>query len=260
MKNTQDQEINRDDTRRRILGALLGGVFWAVVGLGLNGLWDWVYLFGVPVRHGPGAFIGLSVGALAGAAWGLVAAWPRRWWAGVLLNGAAVYVVYVLVSLPLLRNLTKYPEMWSHDPTVDFLAIAVMPLVIIVVPSMLLAWLLRGILKLTHLALQRWEQAQHLGLSVIVLLLITVGLGLTWAWDQVNEAIGGERAALREVHRYGQAQGWKEYTLELEAVESAGVTVRVTKSDGRVHTCKVSSPLVSLTLGDTTSPDVTCQP
>jgi len=75
---------------------------------------------------------------------------------------------------------------------------------------MLLAWLLRGILKLTHLALQRWEQTQHLGLSVIVLLLITVGLGLTWAWDQVNawETIGGERAALREVHRYGQARAW----------------------------------------------------
>lgn len=94
---------------------------------------------------------------------------------------------------------------------------------------------------------------------VIVLLLISLGLALTWTLDQVGEVTGGRRAALREIHRYGQARGWERYTLELESVDSANVVVRVAMLDSRVHTCRVSSPLVNL-VGDTSPGDVACEP
>jgi len=39
--------MNADDTRRRPLGVLLGGTFWAAVGLGMGGL------LGLGVPHRP---------------------------------------------------------------------------------------------------------------------------------------------------------------------------------------------------------------
>ena len=242
--------MNTDDTRRRIFGALLGGTFWAAVGLGLSGFWDWVYLFGVPVHHRPRAFVGLGIGGLAGIAWGLLAAWPRRWRVGVLLNTA---VTGVLVSLPALYDLIRHPEMWDYELLLGF---ALAPLAITVLLDLLLASLLRGVLRL---ALQRWRQAKYPSLSVFVPLLIALGLALTWPLDQLDESIGGRRAALRKVHRYGQAQGWEGYTVELEAMDSAYAIIRVHMSDGEVYTCH-ASPWEDITLGDITLWGVTCQP
>ncbi len=262
MKQEKGNDTHADaGTPRRLVGALLSGAFWAAVGLGMGGLWDRVYLIGVPVHHGAGALVGLGIGALAGTAWGLLVAWPRRWSAGVLLSGTAVYAIFALVSLLASCNLAGYPDMPGYDPKVNFLAMAAMPLIFLVGPDMVLAALLRGILHLTLRVMQRWQRAMPASLSATVLLLIAVGLGVTWVLDFAGEAFGGERMALREVHRYCQDRGWKNYTLELEGATSGHVRVRVTRSDARrVHVCRVSALWMMEALGDTDRPTVTCEP
>ena len=252
--------MDSDNIRRHVLGALLSGVFWAAVGLGMGGLWDRVYLIGVPVHHGAGALIGLGIGALAGAAWGLLVAWPQRWSVGVLLSGAAIYAIYGLVSLLASCNLAGYPDRPGYDPEAGLLAMAIMPLIFIVGPDLVLASLFRGVLYLTHRVLQRWERAKPTSVSAIALLLIALGVGLTWALDLAGETVGGERAALLEVHRYAQDRGWKDYTMEVDSASSGHVAVRVTRSNGRVNTCRVNAALLRQAMGDTSPPHVTCEP
>jgi len=243
--------MNRDDARRRVFGALLGGTFGATFGLGLGGFWDWIYLSGVPVLQCPGAFVGLVAGGLAGAAWGLLAAWPRRWWAGALLNGAAVGVVSLLWMF---YALAKSPDLLG----VDFLIHLATTSLFFVLPDLLLAGLLRGFLELTCLAFWRRRRTAYLDLFGVLLLLVALALVLTWSWDQLGD-VGGRRNALRKIHRYGQLQGWEDYTLELERVDSAYAVVRVYLPDGERLACNVL-PGEFLTVGDITLWGVTCQP
>jgi len=220
--------------QRRALGALLGGTFGAAVGVGVGGIWDWIYLFDVPVHRGPGAFIGLGIGGLVGVAWGLLAAWPQRWWAGVLLS---VSVAGILVSVPTLYDLIRYSGPLSDDFLVSF---AMAPLAIFVLPDFLLAGLFRGLLGLIFRVRQRWERPRHWGVLLVVLLLVALGLGLTWPVDRLNESMEHRRADLWAVHRYAQDQGWQDCTLEWVAIDSDYATIRVRMPDGEEYTCETS--------------------
>jgi hypothetical protein len=232
--------MNRDDARRSTWGALLGGMFGSALGAGLTGLWDWVYLFNVPVHHGTEVLIGLAVGGLGGIAWGFLAAYPRRWWIGAFLSGAMVAVLLCL--LPTTR------------------------LLLIVLPSALAAWilagLLRGLLRAFHLARLRRNQAKAVWPSLVILSAFLFGLATTWPLDQMSESVDGRRAVLQKVHRYGQAQGWKDYVLQLDSMDSDYASVTVAMSNGEVYTCRVSQ-WEEPTLGDPAFYDllgITCWP
>jgi hypothetical protein len=183
----------------------------------------------------------------------LLAAWPQRWWAGVLLSGIATGIV---VSLPTLYDLIRYPEPLSHDFLVGF---AAAPLAVFVLPDLLLAGLFRGLLGLTCRVRQHRERARRWGLSLVVFLLVALGLGLTWPVDRLGESISGRQAALRKVHQYGQDQGWQGYTLELDAVDSGYATVHVCMPDGEEYMCETSS-WSDISMGYVDSLVVTCWP
>ena len=45
---------------------------------------------------------------------------------------------------------------------------------------------------------------------------------------------------LQKVHRYGQVEGWKDYVLQLEAMDLDDASVTAAMSNGEVYTCRVS--------------------
>lgn len=215
----------------------MGGVFGTTIGAGLTGLWDWVYLFNIPVHHGPGVLIGLGGGGLAGMAWGFLTGYPRRWWVGVLLGGAMAAVLLSLLPA------TRLP--------------------LIVLPTTLaagvLAGLLRGLLRAIHTTRQRRSQTKAVWLPLAILLAVLLGLAMTWFRDQIIESVDGRRAVLQKVHRYGQAQGWKGYVLQFEAMDSAYATVTVSMPGGEVYTCQIAqwgAPASE----DTALLGITCRP
>ena len=242
--------MDRDDIQRRLLGALLGGACGAAAGIGLSGLWDWIYLAGLPIHHGPAALWGMAVGGLAGLVWGGVTAYPRRWRAGALLSGGAPGLAVFL---------WRAGDLLGHPVSSYGLAITLAEGALIFLLGLLLGAALRGLLALLSRAFQRRKRGRYAWLGLAVVMLVGLGLGLTWPLDYVNESYGGGRLALRKVHGYGQAQGWEGYTLELEAVDSAYAVVRVTMPGGDEYVCHATM-WEQAVVGDGTMWGVTCQP
>lgn len=210
-------KLNTDDTRCVIWGALLGAVFGSALGAGLTGFWDWVYLFDVPVRHGPEVLTGLAIGGLAGIVWGFLAAYPRRWWMGVLFSTTMVALAFFI-------------------PPGTRSSLILLPAILI---DWVLAGLLRGLLKAFDSAGLCWNQAKEVWPALVILSVLLFGLAITWPLDQASEAIAGRRAMLQKVHRYGQAQGWQDYVLQLESMDSSYGRVTVFQSGGESFTCMV---------------------
>ena len=240
----------RDDVQRRLLGVLLGGACGAAAGSGLSGLWDCIYLAGLPIRHGLAALWGLGLGGVIGLAWGGMAAYPRRWLVGALLSGGAAGLAVFL---------WRVGDLLGHPFSSYGLAIALAAGALVFLLGLLLGSALRGLLALYHAALRRWKRGRYVWPGLAIAVVVALGLGLTWPLDYVNESSSGRRTALWKVHGYGQAQGWEGYTLELEAVDSAYVVVRVTMPDGKEYLCNATTWQEAV-VGDGRLWGVTCQP
>ena len=243
--------MDRDDVQRRLLGALLGGACGAAVGSGLSGLWDCIYLAGLPIHHGPAALWGLGLGGVIGLVWGGMAAYPRRWWAGALLSGSAAGVAVFLWRLGGLFGHANFSG--------SGLAIALAAGALVFLLGLLLGSALRGLLALYRAAFRRWKRGRYVWPGLAVAMAVALGLGLTWPLDYVNESSSGRRTALWKVHRYAEAQGWEGHTLELEALDSAYVVVRVTMPDGKEYLCNATTWQEAV-VGDGRLWGVTCQP
>jgi hypothetical protein len=213
--------LNKDDVSRWIASALLSGVFGLAVGLGRMGFWDLVYLAEVPILHELDFLVSLGIGGLIGSFWGLLTGLPRKWWQGALLNSIGVgiafhlWVCYGSTDYHYLRS-PSYPQL----------------LTLIVCLSSFLSTVFRGLIRPVGFAPVQWGKY-----SIAVLLVILLGLGLTWVRDQLSEHVSRRRAELVEVHQYCQSQGWENYTLELMRLDSMYVIVGVLTDSGEMLTC-----------------------
>ncbi|MEW5940768.1 MAG: hypothetical protein AB1750_13950, partial [Chloroflexota bacterium] len=144
--------------------------------------------------------------------------YPRRWWLGALFGGATAALAFCLqwgIRLPLIA-----------------LSVAL--------AAGILAGILRGLLRAFHLARSRWNQNGAVWTAIAILLAFLLGLAITLPLDQAGEALTGRRAVLQKVYRYGQAQGWQDYVLHLEAMDSGYARVAVSQSNGESFACMVT--------------------
>ncbi|RLC84173.1 MAG: hypothetical protein DRI79_13235 [Chloroflexi bacterium] len=204
-----------------MVGLLLGGALGSALGFGFGGGWERLYLLGLPVRHGPGMWLGLLLGGVLGATLGLATAFPRSRWPGgllgTLLGGLGAGVLFGLLGeFP--------PREW---PSLYVFGLA-------------LAGFVRLLVETVVWAARRGRWAEILAGGVALLLVVLLGLGLTFLVFLLQEGVDRGCASLRAAHQYALSQGWEEHTLELVWADDGNARVRFHLPGGETRDCRVS--------------------
>jgi len=203
------------------VGVLLGGALGVALGFGLGGGWERLCLWGVPVRHGSGMWIGLLGGGMAGAVLGLLTALPRPGWlgaaGGTLLGG--------LPTGALLNLLAGFPlREWL--PLLAF--------------GLILAGVVRLLTEAASRAFRRKRWAGPVMLGAALGLVVILGLGTTGFLFAFQEGVDWGCASLRAAHQYALEQGWAGHTLELLWADDGQARVRFHLPGGETPDCRVS--------------------